>query len=59
MKKSFMGVVISLFMALFVWGCAANMPVETMPAFTPHEFNANHYASPLIIFLLLLTLQVP
>ncbi len=54
MKKSFLGIVVSLFTALFVWGCAANMPVETMPAFTPHEFNANQYASAADNFLVIL-----
>ena len=54
MKRSFIGIVISLFMALFVWGCAANMPVETMPAFTPHEFNANQYVSAVDNFLVII-----
>ncbi len=54
MNKSLMGIIISLSMALFVWGCTASMPVETMPTFTPHEFNANQYSSAVDNFLVII-----
>ncbi len=54
MKRSLMKTTIILLMALFVWGCAANGPIETIPAFTPHEFNANQYSSAVDNFLVIL-----
>ncbi len=54
MKKTFTSVAIVLFMSLFLWGCAANMPVEVMPQFTPHHFNADQYSPAVDNFLVII-----
>ncbi len=54
MKRSFINVAIVLFLSLFLWGCAANLPVETMPEFTPHQFNADQYSAAVDNFIIIL-----
>jgi len=47
-------IVVALFGALFLFGCAAQQPIKAIPAFSPTIFDSNEYDSAVDNFLIIL-----
>ena len=54
MKLFSIRIAVPLIAALFLFGCANRQPTETIPGFTPAQFNSNGYVSAVDNFLIIM-----